>query len=277
MGVDCSPETIVRLEAMARRMRRMALDMCRDAGQKGAHIGGGFSCMEIMAVLYGEVLKLNPENPLWEERDRFLASKTHCTLAHFPALVEAGYLHVEELPDFTRDGSRLIGYQYRPEIGLEYAGGSLGMAASVGIGQALAARERGQSHRVFVLMGDGELNEGSVWEAFMAAAQYRLGHYIAVIDRNRLCYDGMTEDVMALDDLSAKLSAFNWNVISCDGHSIPDLLYAFQKLREDIPNAVIAETVKGKGLSFAENKAEWHQKALTDAQYRQAVSELEAD
>ena len=259
---------------MAKQMRRMALDMTLSAGPKGAHVGGGFSCMEIMAVLYGEVLRLDHKNPLDPQRDRFLASKNHCTLAHFPALVEAGYLREEELCTFSRDGSRLIGYPYDPRIGLEYSGGSLGMAISFGIGQALAAKWKEQPQRVYVLMGDGELNEGSIWEAFMSAAQYRLDNLTAIIDRNHLSYDGNTEDIMGLDDISAKLKAFNWHVETCNGHDIADLLRAFGKKEKGRPTAIIAETVKGKGLPFAEGRPEWHQKAMTEEQYRQALAEI---
>ncbi len=275
MDVNRSIENVERIERISKRMRRMALDMAHSAGGKGAHIGGGFSCMEILAVLYGEVLNIDPSNPLNPERDRFLASKNHCTLAHFPALVEAGYLEESELCTFSKDGSRLIGYPYSPEIGLEYAGGSLGMALSVGIGQALAAREKEQPQRVYVLMGDGELNEGSVWEAFMAGKQFNLGNLTAIIDRNHLCYDGNTEDVMGLGDLVAKMKAFGWNTISCDGHNVSDLLRAFSELRNDEPNIIIAETIKSKGLSFAEGKPEWHQHTLSDEQYYQAIQELE--
>lgn len=274
MGIDQSKENAARLSAMAKQMRRMALDMTLSAGPKGAHVGGGFSCMEIMAVLYGEVLRLDHKNPLDPQRDRFLASKNHCTLAHFPALVEAGYLKEEELCTFSRDGSRLIGYPYDPRIGLEYSGGSLGMAISFGIGQALAAKWKEQPQRVYVLMGDGELNEGSIWEAFMSAAQYRLDNLTAIIDRNHLSYDGNTEDIMGLDDISAKLKAFNWHVETCNGHDIADLLRAFGKKEKGRPTAIIAETVKGKGLPFAEGRPEWHQKAMTEEQYRQALAEI---
>lgn len=274
MHVNQSQENIERLKAMSKRMRKMALDMALTAGPKGAHIGGGFSCMEIMAVMYGEVLNLDPQDPYKLNRDRFLISKNHCTIAHFPALIEKGYLKEEELCTYSQNGSRLIGYPYNPEIGLEYSGGSLGMAISVGIGQAYSAKLKGQPQRVYVLMGDGELNEGSIWEAFMSGAQYKLGNLTALIDRNHLCYDGTTESVMAIDDLAAKMEAFNWNTISCNGHDIADLLKAFEKIRDDMPNIIIADTIKGKGLSFAEGRPEWHQKAITQEQYDLALADL---
>ena len=267
-------ENVSRLREMAIRMRTMALDMALSAGPKGAHIGGGFSCMEIMAVLYGEVLRVDPGNPLNPGRDRLLISKNHCTIAHFPALVEKGFIREEELASYTVNGSRLIGYPYDPEIGLEYSGGSLGMAISVGVGQALSGKKKGLPYRVYVLMGDGELNEGSIWEAFMSAKQFALDNLTVIIDRNHLCYDGTTEEVMQLGDLSAKMRAFGFNTIDCNGHDIADLLRAFDSPAEGIPTAIICDTVKGKGLSFAENRPEWHQRAITQEQYEIALADL---
>lgn len=267
-------ENVTRLREMAIRMRKMALDMALSAGPKGAHIGGGFSCMEIMAVLYGEVLRVDPGNPLNPGRDRLLISKNHCTIAHFPALVEKGFIREEELASYTVNGSRLIGYPYDPEIGLEYSGGSLGMAISVGVGQALSGKKKGLPYRVYVLMGDGELNEGSIWEAFMSAKQFALDNLTVIIDRNHLCYDGTTEEVMQLGDLSAKMRAFGFNTIDCNGHDIADLLRAFDSPAEGIPTAIICDTVKGKGLSFAENRPEWHQRAITQEQYEIALADL---
>jgi len=269
-----SVENVNRIKEMTIRMRKMALDMALSAGPKGAHIGGGFSAMEVMAVLYGEVLRVDPDNPLDPKRDRLLISKNHCTIAHFPALVEKGYIEEEELSTYTVNGSRLIGYPYNPEIGLEYSGGSLGMAISVGVGQAISAKKKGYDYKVFVLMGDGELNEGSIWEAFMSAKQFGLGNLTAIIDRNHLCYDGTTEEVMQLGDLSAKMKSFGFNTIECNGHDIADLLRAFDSLSDSEPNAVICDTVKGKGLSFAENRPEWHQKAITQEQYDIALADL---
>ncbi len=274
MRVNNSEENILSLRQMAVRMRKMALDMALSAGPKGAHIGGGFSCMEIMAVLYGEILRVDPKDPLSPQRDRLLISKNHCTIAHFPALVEKGYLTEDQLSDFTVDGSRLIGYPYDPEIGLEYSGGSLGMAISVGVGQAIAAKKKALDYKVYVLMGDGELNEGSIWEALMSASQFGLGNLTVIIDRNHFCYDGNTEDVMGLGDLEGKLRSFGFNTITCDGHSIADLLRAFGESSENRPNALICNTIKGKGLSFAENRPEWHQKAITQEQYEIAMADL---
>lgn len=269
-----APDRVQEIEAMAKRMRLAALDMAFEAGKGGAHLGGGLSCIEIFAALYGGVLRFDPKDPCWEDRDRFFVSKNHCVLAQFPALYEAGYIEEQDLHELTKDGGRINGYPRNVELGLEYSGGSLGMAISVAIGVALALRERKSGAQVYVLMGDGELNEGSVWEAFMAAAQYKLDNLTVIIDRNRLCYDGDTEDIMGLEDLGAKFRAFNWDVEHCNGHDVQDLLRVLTKKRPGAPYAIIASTVKGKGVSFMENRAEWHHGVLNEKQYQQARAEL---
>lgn len=272
--MNITPKMVERLKNMAKDIRLDAIEMAFSAGDKGAHLGGGLSCVEIMAVLYGGILRYDVKNPFWIDRDRFLPSKNHCVLAHFPALVKAGYIEHSELFEFAKDGSRLIGYPQNVSIGLEYSGGSLGMAISVGIGMAIYAKEHRRETQVYVLMGDGELNEGSIWEAFMSAAQFELDNLTVIIDRNHLCYDGDTESVMALGDLAAKMRSFNWNTITCHGHDIEDLLYAFEKRLRGFPNIIIAETIKGKGVSFMENKREWHHSKLTREQYELAKKEV---
>lgn len=267
-------ETALRLTEMAKRMRLDALDMALAAGSGGSHVGGSLSCVEILAVLYGEVLRFDVKNPLDENRDRFIPSKNHCVLAHIPALAEAGFIPHGEILEFQKNGGRLTGYPRRPEIGLEYSGGSLGMALSVGVGMALAAREQGRPSRIYILLGDGELNEGSVWEAFQSAAQYGLNNLTAIIDRNNLSYDGDTEAVMGLEDLGEKLESFRWHVSRCDGHSIQALLEAFRDTAKNGPHAVIAETVKGKGVSFIENRPEWHHHRLSQEEYERARQEV---
>lgn len=269
-------QKILRLRELAKQIRLDGLSMALAAGAGGSHIGGSFSCVEIMAVLYGEILRLNPEKPYWEDRDRFLPSKNHCVLAHFPALAAVGYLPREELTEFQKNGGRMTGYPRNLEIGLEYSGGSLGMAISVGIGMALAARECGRSSRVYVLLGDGELHEGSNWEGIMSAAHYGLDNLTLIIDRNHLSYDGDTEEVMALGDLAGKFRIFGHRVISCDGHDVGELLEAFSGQPEQgRPTVVIADTVKGKGVSFLENRRESHHITITREQYEQAVAEVE--
>lgn len=273
--IDKSAANAERLKAMARRMRRDALDMALAAGNHGSHLGGSLSAIEIIAVLYGEVLKFDIENPTNPLRDRFIPSKNHCVLAHIPALAEVGFIEKKEILEFQKDGGRLTGYPKRPEIGLEYSGGSLGMAISVGIGIALNLRQNQNPAKVYILMGDGELDEGSIWEGFMSAAHFKLDNLVAIIDRNHLSYDGNTEEIMSLDSLSKKLVAFNWNVISCDGHNVTSLLEAFDSIKGGMPNIIIADTVKGKGISFIENRPEWHHHRITMEQYERAIAEIE--
>lgn len=274
MRYDHSLENIKKITDMVKRMRLDAIDMTMATGTGGAHLGGGLSAMEILAVLYSEVLRVDPKEPLKEDRDIFLPSKNHCVLAHLPALCERGFFAHDELFEFQKNGGRLTGYPRRPEIGLEYSGGSLGMAISVGIGLALSSREKGFGSDIYVLMGDGELNEGSIWEAFMSAAHYRLSNLVAIIDRNHLSYDGDTEEVMSIDSLTDKMKAFNWHVVNCDGHDVSSLLDAFEDRGTDRPTVIIAETVKGKGVSFIENRPEWHHHALTAEQYDIAKREI---
>ncbi len=273
-AIDCSVENSKRLTLMSKRMRLDAMDMALVAGNNGSHLGGSLSCVEIMAVLYGEVLNVDPKWPLDENRDRFIPSKNHCVLAHIPALAEKGFIDHKEILEFQKDGGRLTGYPQRQEIGLEYSGGSLGMAISVGIGLALSSREKNRNNNIYILMGDGELNEGSIWEAFMSASHYKLDNLTAIIDRNHLSYDGNTEDVMGLENLADKMRSFNWHVTECDGHSTLELLKAFDNRVEGKPHVVIADTVKGKGVSFIENRPEWHHHRLSQKEYEQAVSEI---
>lgn len=265
---------ISKLKEMSKRIRLDALDMALASGNYGSHLGGSLSCIEIMSVLYGSVLKYDVTNPTDPERDRFIPSKNHCVLAHIPALAEAGFIPHDEILEFQKDGGRLTGYPMRPEIGLEYSGGSLGMAISVGIGIALNAKEHKRNFQTYILMGDGELNEGSVWEAFMAAAHYKLNNLTVIIDRNHLSYDGNTEDIMGIDKLSDKLISFNWYTTSCNGHSVDELLDAFTDRHTQKPHVIIADTVKGKGISFIENRPEWHHHRLSKAEYDAARAEL---
>ena len=293
---DLSRENINRLTEMTKRMRLLGLDMALSTGNGGSHLGGSFSCMEILAALYGEVLNISPETADTPDRDIFIPSKNHCVLAHIPALAEAGFISSEECMEFQKNGGRLTGYPMRREIGLEYSGGSLGMAISVVIGMALAERDKEQSselndktRRIFyVLMGDAELNEGSIWEAFMSAAHYKLDNLVAIIDRNHLSYDGNTEDVMALGNLAEKMRSFGWYVSECDGRQPGDILRAFDERyaegdkskyklineAEGKPQIVIADTIKGMGVSFMEGRPEWHHHRLSQSEYDAAKEEI---
>lgn len=268
-------ETIQSLRQMAARMRLAALDLALGAGRNGAHLGPAMSCMEIMAALYGRVLRLDKNNPSWNDRDRFLASKAHCVLAHYAALAEVGFISREELATFEKNGTRLAGHPaMNPDLGLEYSGGSLGLAIGVAIGMAVDAKRKGRANRVFVLSGDGELDEGSNWEGFMAAPHLKLDNLVVIVDKNKLQYDGPTEEIMALGDLAAKMRSFNWQTSEIDGHDLDQLVAALDSRPEGRPRAIIAHTVKGKGVSFMENVREWHHSTLTQVQYDQAVKEV---
>ena len=262
---------------MASRMRGNLLRMTFAAGPLGAHVAPALSIIEICAVLYGAAMRLDAKNPSWPERDRFLLSKGHGALALYTALAETGYFPAEELASFEVPESFLTGQPAMClEKGIEMASGSLGLGLSFGIGVALAGRRAQRRFRTYVLMGDGECNEGSVWEAAMAAAHFRLGALVAVIDANGLQSDGPCRTIMDMGSHESKWQSFGWETVSVNGHDVAALLDAFSAPRRepDRPLAVIASTVKGKGSSFMENNNEWHHNRLTQGQYDAAMKEL---
>jgi transketolase len=262
---------------MATRMRKNALELTFMAGPHGAHIGPGLSIMDICAVLYGKVMRLDPHNPQWEERDRFILSKGHGALGLYTALTEAGYLSEEELYTFECPESLLSGQPAMwPEKGIEVSSGSLGLGLSIGIGIALAGRKMSRDYRTYVLMGDGECNEGSVWEAAMAASHFGLHSLTAIVDANGLQSDGTCHSIMEMGDHATKWRSFGWEARSVDGHNVEALFDAFTAPRKnpDKPLAVIASTVKGKGVSFMENNLDWHHNRLNKDQRDKALQEL---
>ena len=266
------------IKSMAKSMRLKALEMALNAGSNGAHLGSAFSAIEILACLYGEVMKLPGKEVSEGEHDIFIPGKAHCVLAFYTALAYSGFFPVEDLDYFEKDGLELPGHPVmNVRRGIEFSGGSLGMALSQGAGMALGAKMKGSPRRVFVLLGDGECNEGSVWEAAMSASHFRLDNLIAIVDKNKLQYDGDTEDIMKLNDLGAKFTSFGFDVYSADGHDIPLLRKAFNEItvqKNAKPKILIADTIKGKGISFMENKKEWHHSILNKDQYDIAVNEL---
>lgn len=263
------------IEKMAFRMRRTALKMAHAAGKSGAHLGGGLSCIEILAVLYGAVADVRADDPLWGQRDRILISKAHCVLAYYTALREMGFLTDEDIAHFEQNGYDMPGHPLRNQRkGIEYAAGSLGMAPSVAVGMALDAKLKNRENKVYVLLGDGECEEGAVWEAFLSASHYKLDNLVVIIDRNHLQYDGTTEEVAGLDKISQKLAAFGFKVVEVNGHDIGALLDAFREGAEEKPLAVIADTVKGKGVSFMENNLKWHHGVMSEKEFQAAMEEL---
>ena len=262
------------IKMMCKRMRLHAMDMALAAGNRGAHVSGSLSCMEIYAVLYGAILNYDIDNPLWNDRDRFIAGKEHARLAEYPARAEMGFYPVDVLNPYEQNDGLLVGHQLKKELGVEYGSMSLGMEMSFAVGKAIIAKQTNQKYHVYCLLGDAECEEGPVWEAFIATAHYKLDNLTVIIDRNRMSVDGNTEELMAQRDMQKKMEAFGFEAVTVDGHDIHQLLEALKHKPEGKPYAVIAETTKGKGVSFIENNKSWHQAVLNEKQYQQAVEEI---
>jgi transketolase len=269
--------TVARLQAMAKRMRRNMLDMAYGAGSMGSHVGPGLSIVEIVAVLYGAVMRVDPNNPLWPERDRFILSKGHGALAFYTALAEAGLISRDELKTYEEPESYLTGQPGMcVEKGIEVGSGSLGHGLSIGIGMAIAGTKAQMPYQTFVVVGDGECNEGSIWEAAMAAAHFKLSNLTAIVDANGIQSDGRCETILDMGPHEKKWESFGWEAIVVDGHDVEALLDAFTAPRQYVnkPRVLIAKTVKGKGVSFMENNNDWHHNRLTQKQHESAMTEL---
>lgn len=268
------PDLIKECKRAAGVIRQKVLYMTKQAGSIGAHVGGSLSMVEIMAVLYKAVLKYDKSNPLCETRDRFILSKGHGVIAQYAAMNVEGILSDEELSTFKSNSTRLYAHpSMNMDIGIEFSSGSLGQGLSLGVGTALALkRKKNYTSRVFVLIGDGESNEGQIWEAAMAAAHFKLDNLVVIVDKNQLQYDGSTAEVLNMFDMQKKWEAFGFDALQINGHSAEALISAFST-RTDKPLAIIAETIKGKGVSFMENNPVWHNNRLTQAEYEQALAE----
>jgi transketolase len=269
-------ELIDKCTNAAKQIRRDIIDMTYATGNTGAHLGGSLSMVEMLAALYVGVLNYDPKNPEWSERDRVILSKGHAALALYPAMVQAGILAREELATFKQDGSKLGAHPSLNGLpGIEFASGSLGQGLSLGVGTCLALqRLNNTSSRVFVFLGDGECDEGSVWEAAASAAHFHLNQFVAIVDENKIQYDGYTVDIMSMSPTEQKWRDFGWDVCKIDGHNIEELLDAYSN-KGNKPLVILAQTVKGKGISFMENNWRFHNARLSKEQYEQAVSELE--
>lgn len=245
--------------------------------QKKGHIPSSFSCADIVTALYyGGVLNYQEGEPDFPGRDRVIVSKGHAAMVLYPVLADLGYFPAEELKRFTEPGGLLGMYADFRIPGIEGISGSLGHGLGMGAGFALAARQDGHDYRTFVILGDGECYEGSIWESAMFAAHHKLDNLVAIVDRNALCILGRTEDLVALGDLEDKWRSFGWNAVSIDGHDFAEIGDAFAKLDnlDGRPLAIIANTVKGKGISFMEGRPEWHNRMPDDAQMNAARGEL---
>jgi transketolase len=265
-------------ERHARSIRRRIIEL---TGKKGfGHIGGSMSIVEILTVLYSRTMKIDPKRPEWVERDRFILSKGHATPAYYSTLAEFGYFPEERL--FEEYDEVNGHFQGHPDMtktpGVDMTTGSLGQGLSAGIGMALGGAKRGWPTTVFVLLGDGEMQEGQVWEAVMYAGLRKTPHLVAILDNNRLQLTAVTKQILPMAPYDDKLTAFGWNVLNCDGHDLEALTVTLdeaKRLAADGPVFVIANTVKGKGVSFMENRVEWHSKACSKEEMMLALKELE--
>jgi transketolase len=264
------------LKTVSKRLRRHIINMTGKAGS--GHPGGSLSSVEIVSTLFWKVLRHKPSDPQWADRDRFILSKGHAAPLLYSVLAECGYFPVAELTTLRQLDSRLQGHADRTATpGVEMSSGSLGQGLSFAIGVALAGRLNSRNYQVFALLGDGECDEGQVWEAAMAAAHYKLDNLVAIVDNNGLQIDGWNCDVMNLEPLNKKWEAFGWHVIEVDGHDLTQLLKAFEQAKQvkGQPSVIIAHTVKGKGVSFMENNVDFHGKAPNAAEVEIALKELE--
>ena len=269
-------QSVPELEQISRSLRLDILGMIHAAGS--GHPGGSLSSVEILAALYFNILRIDPADPENSDRDRFILSKGHIAPVLYAVLAERGYFPREVLNSLRRLGSPMQGHPNMAHCpGLDCSSGSLGQGLSVANGLALAARLRNAVYRSYCLMGDGELQEGQIWEAAMSAAHYNLDNLCAIVDYNGVQLDGATKDIMNIDPVAEKWRAFNWNVICCDGHDNAALLSAFAAAEacKGKPSVIIASCVKGKGVSFMENQPAWHGQCPNDLQYRQAIAEIE--
>ncbi len=263
------------LQRMANKLRLHVVEMTYAANS--GHPGGSLSAADIISALYFKVMRHDPKNPNWEDRDRFILSKGHVAPVLYAALAESGYFPIEDLITLRQLGSKLQGHPVRGKVpGVEMSTGSLGQGLSMSCGIALAGKMDGKDYKVYCMLGDGELQSGQNWEAAMFAANYNLNNLIAIVDRNRLQICGDTEEVMSLEPLVDKWMAFGWDVIETDGHDIDKVVAAFEEAKadRDSPVVIIFNTVKGKGVSFMENNPGFHGKACNATEYKQAVEEL---
>src|SRR5664280_3243060 len=262
------------LAEIAARSRRSVVSIGHAAGGQGAHFGPALSLVEILTALYGIAVRHSPDDRLNPDRDRVILSKGHGSLALYTVLHEYGYIDADLLATAEKDGSSLPGQPIRDrELGIEFSSGSLGMGLSFGVGLALSARMMASDRSIYVVMGDGETNEGSVWEAAMSAVHFGLSRLTALVDVNDLQSDGLTSEVMACDH-PAIWAGFGWDVIELNGHSVSELRACFARPTSSQPRCILAHTTKGKGISFMEGVSEWHHGRLTDEQFATASLEV---
>ncbi len=263
------------LEKVAATIRMKAVEMVYNA--KSGHPGGSLSLADILSVLYFRELNIDPQKPSDPDRDRVVLSKGHASPGFYATLSLRGYFPESLLSGFRKLNSKLEGHVHRGVPGVEASTGSLGQGFGIGVGMALAARLDGRSYRTYVILGDGEIEEGSVWESLMSGHKFKLSNLTVIIDRNRVQQTGKTDDIMPIHDLAAALRGFGWNTIEIDGHNIPQIIKAIKEAKDytDGPTIIVANTIKGKGVSFMENNPKYHGSPPKDEEeYRKALAEL---
>jgi transketolase len=273
--MDCSSSQVKELESKAKEIRRLIIQMLAKAGS--GHPGGSLSATDLITALYFSVLRHDPKNPQWPDRDRFHMSKGHCCPLWYAVLAQSGYFPQEKLFTLRQLGSILQGHPDRRTPGVDVASGSLGQGLSVALGMSLAAKIDRKDYRVYVLLGDGEIQEGNIWEAAMAAAHYKCDNLCAILDYNGFQIDGKTCEIMNLEPIAAKWLAFGWEVIEINGHNMEEIILAYEKAKavKGKPAIIIAHTIKGKGVSFMENTCDFHGRAPTKEETEKALKELE--
>jgi len=272
-AISFGEKQIISLELTSKKLRRRILTV---AAGKGGHIGGTFSALDIILTLYKNVLNINLEDPKWPERDRFILSKGHCSLALYAVLEEIGFLEPGELDNYTLKGSRLAGHAEHFEIpAIEMTTGSLGHGISCAAGMALAAKISGKHWKVFCVVGDGECNEGSVWETLLFAAQQNLKNLIIIVDNNKMESLDLTKNILSIEPLAEKFTSFNFEVREINGHNFKEVFVALTtQPKFNKPVIIVANTVKGKGVSFMENTPMWHYRAPSEAELKNGLAEL---
>lgn len=267
---------VEQLQKMAKMVRKEIIEQVYKA--QSGHPGGSLSIADILTVLYFNELNIDPKNPKWDNRDRVVLSKGHCSPALYSCLANRGFFEIKELEEFRSIEGKLQGHpDMNKVLGVDMTTGSLGQGLSAANGMAIAAKLDKKNYRVYCILGDGEIEEGQIWEAAMASSKYKLDNLCVVIDNNNLQIDGTIGEVMNSYPIDEKFKSFGFQVINIDGHNIEEIIKSFEVAKniKDRPTCIIAKTIKGKGISFMENEVQWHGKAPNEEQYKQAIKELE--